>query len=496
MKNYTKHAIKGTVVVFVISLLAAILGYVVRVVLARNLSLEDFGLFYAVFAFLALLGIFKSLGFDKALIKFIPEFYHQKNNNLIKSSIIYVTAIQFITNSIIIIAVYLLSSYLSINFFHTNKADIVLKLMAIAFFIDSFVNTLKFSFQGFQKMTLFAGIDVVRMLLIIIIIFIGLKLNYGLLSPVVAYVFTPAILLLVFGWLLLYKIFPDFNQAKFIINKNLMKKISKYSIFVMVSGTAAIILGYTDTIVLTYFAGVHQVGLYNAALPTAKILIYLPTAIGSILLPLASELWIKRKYEILKAGMQSLYKYAFIVTIPLAFAILSFANLILLVLFGKNYVLAAFSMQILSIGMVFMTMHIINVNFFLGIGKPEIQSKILYTAAIFNLIIDLILIPKLGIIGAALTTTLSFFIMMVLGLINVRRFIVIKFPAWVWAKTLLAGVGFTFAVYLLKKLIFFNVWLETAIVLAISGLIYIALLFLLKIVNAGEIKDLYNRVLK
>lgn len=496
MTNYTKHAVKGAITVFVVSLLAGFFGYVARLVLARNLSVEDFGLFYAVFAFLALLGVFKSLGFEKSLIKFIPEFSHNKKYDFVKSSIIYVTIIQFITNSIIIIAVYLLSSYLSINFFHTPKADIALKLMAIAFFIDSFVNTLKFSFQGFQKMTLFSGIDALRMLIILIIIAIGLKLNYGIFSPIAAYIITPVILLIVFGWILLNNIFPQFKSSKFVIDNALIKKISKYSIFVMVSGTAAIILGYTDTTVLTYFSGVTAVAMYNVALPTAKILIYLPTAIGSILLPLASELWVKKKEKLLVAGMDLLYKYSFVIVLPLVFVILSFSELLILVFFGKNYLLASIPMRILSIGMIFYTMHLINVNFFLGIGHPEIQSKILYTAAAFNLITDLILIPLFGTIGAAITTTLSLLIMMVMGLVYIRGYMTIRFPIGLWARILLAGIGFTILIYVLKKLISLNVWMETAIVLAVAGLFYLSLLFLLKVMDINEIKDLYKRIFR
>lgn len=494
MTNYTKHAIKGTAIVFVVSILAGFLGYVVRLVLARNLSVEDFGLFYAIFAFLALLGVFKSLGFERSLIKFIPEFQHKNKNDFIKSSMIYVTVIQFITNSIIIVAVYLLSNYLSINFFHTPKANIILKLMTIAFFIDSFVNTLKFSFQGFQKMTLFAGIDTLRMIIILVIIFIGFKLNYGVFSPIAAYMIAPIILLIVFGWILLNKVFPNFIISRFIIDRNLLKKISKYSIFVMVSGTAAIILGYTDTMVLTYFSGVTAVAMYNVALPTAKILIYLPTAIGSILLPLTSELWARKKEKLLIEGMDLLYKYTFIIVLPLVFIMLSFSELLILVFFGKNYILASMPMRILSIGMIFYTMHLINVNFFLGIGHPEIQSKILYIAAAFNLVTDLVLIPLFGTIGAAITTSLSLFIMMTMGLVYVKRFIMIKFHFNMWMRVLLAGIIFIFIIVVLKKIIYLNLWVETSIVLALAGMVYTILLFLLKIVYLKEVKDLYNRI--
>ena len=85
--NYTKIAFKGALIVLVTSLFAAFLGYLVRVLLARNLSVEQFGLFYAVFSFLGLIGIFKSLGFDKAITKFIPEFQHKRKHDFIKSSI-------------------------------------------------------------------------------------------------------------------------------------------------------------------------------------------------------------------------------------------------------------------------------------------------------------------------------------------------------------------------------------------------------------------------
>src|SRR3989338_7556502 len=114
MVNYTKFAIKGATIVFIISILAAFLGYFVRVVLARILTVEDFGLFYAIFSFLGLLGVFKSIGQDQAIVKFIPEFLHKKRNDLVKSSILYTTATILITNIVVITTIYLLSGYLSV----------------------------------------------------------------------------------------------------------------------------------------------------------------------------------------------------------------------------------------------------------------------------------------------------------------------------------------------------------------------------------------------
>jgi len=351
--NYTKLAVKGATIVFVISILAALLGYVVRVILARNLTLGEFGLFYSIFAFLGMFGVFKSLGFDRALIKFIPEFMYKKNYDFIKSSFIYVSIIQLITNTIVIIGVYLFSGYLSANYFQDPKADIILKLMAIAFFLDSFVLVIKFSLQGFKKMMYFSMIDFIRMLLITLIILIGIKLNYGLLGPTIAYVIAPLILILVFGWILFKKTFPQFLKSRFVFKERLLRKISRYSIFAMAAGAGMVILGYTDIILLTYFSGLASVALYSVALPTAKVLMYFPRSIAGILLPVISELWVKREKTMIKEGVESLYKYSLIVIIPLVLIMLSFADLLLNILYGKEYILASNTLKILSIGMIF-----------------------------------------------------------------------------------------------------------------------------------------------
>src|SRR3989344_6286677 len=233
MTTYTKSAVKGVSTVFIISLIAAFVGYLVRLVLAKNLSVSDFGLFYAIFSFLSLVGLFKSLGLDKSLAKFIPEFEHEKSDDRIKSAILYVAGVQVVTNAIIISAVYLSSSYLSTHFFHNPQAEPILRLLAVAFFIDSFVNVLKFAFQGFRKMGLFANIDLVRMVLILIVVLFGFRSGYDILSPVMAYMVVPIILILIFGHILLKKVFPGFRTARFILERSNVKRIFRYSTYIM-----------------------------------------------------------------------------------------------------------------------------------------------------------------------------------------------------------------------------------------------------------------------
>ena len=483
MGNYTKLAVKGVAVVFIVTLVASLLGYVARIILARSLSIEEFGLFYAVLSFLALVGTFQTLGFDKATSRFIPEFLHKKNYSSIKSSMFYVFIIQFFINSIVIVIIYLLSDFLAVNFFHTEKAGIILKLMAIAFFVDGFVLTLKSTFQGFRSMIYFSGIDAVRMLLIVMIIFTGVWLNYGILSPVYAYIITPIILMMIFGAILVKRVFPQFFKTEFLVDKKLIKNISRYSIFILASSVGGVALYYSDVVLLTYLTDLRSVALYSVALPTAKVLMQFPRAIGGILVPLTVELWVKNRKELLSAGIEALYKYNVILIIPIVFAIFSFTDIVINLLYGQQYNEAGAALKILIIGMIFAVLYGININFFAGTRKPEITSKIVYTAAVFNLITNIMLIPLFGIIGAAITSTLSYFLMMVMGFFYIRKMIKVSFPVKIWVKTFIAGVLFTIVIWLLKKLLVLNAWLEAIIVLLSSGIIYIMLLYLMKVVS-------------
>ena len=494
--NYTKLAVRGAAIVFATSIVAAFLGYLVRLVMVRNLSLEDVGLFYSIFSFLSVLNVFKALGVDTALVKFIPEFLSKKKNDYAKSSIVYATVIQLINNTIILGSVYFFSSYLSVHYFHSEKAVILLRLMLVAFYIDSLTLILKYSFQGFKDMINFSVIDLVRMMLIIAVLLIGFKLNAGILSPAIAYILVPIILLMIFGNILFRKTFPQFSKSNLVKDAKFFREMVRYGIHVMAVSVGNVILGNIDIMVLTYFSGLASVGLYSVALPTVKLLLYLPRAIGGIMLPLSAELWAENKKHILKAGIEKLYKYSIIAIVPLVFAIFSFSDFILNMLFGSAYAAAGMALKILVIGMIFAAIYGININFFAAIGKPEINSKIIYSAAVFNLIGNLIMVPLIGIKGAAISTSVSYLIMMVIGLFYIKKYIKIKLPFRNWAMSILSGMAFIFVIFTLKKLMMFNVWVEAALSLTAASLAYIALLLLIKVISIEELKSVYERIFR
>ena len=107
------------------------------------------------------------------------------------------------------------------------------------------------------------------------------------------------------------------------------------------------------------------------------------------------------------------YKYGLFFVIPTCLGISVFAKEILGLIFFINleYMRGAGALSILVIGMGFYSIYAISATIIQGIGKPKIPMYILIIGTVITFILGWFLIPIWGIEGAALTTSISSFIM-------------------------------------------------------------------------------------
>ncbi len=506
MADYMKKAIKGSVIIFSFFITTQIISYLVRFLFARNLTTTEFGLFYACFGFISFFTIFKEFGLNESLTKYIPEFLVKKGEADIKNSIAYALIIQLAVTLLISLVIFSLSGYLSDVYFHNKLASVIIKILLIGFLFDSITVVIKNSFLGFQRHALYSSIIFFKMILILVVSLFLFKYELGVFSPIVAYAISPFLVAVIFVPIFIRKVFPQFLKIRSSYNPELLKKISSYGFVVMIGMAGSTLLGYTDTLILTYFS-ITSVALYNVVLPIANIISYLAIAISNTLFPLVSELWAKKHVPLLKKGVELLYRTVFLVVLPIALALFAFPDVTIrllfgqkfldqqIVLFGKNFIASTLTLQILIIGVLFTVMFIINNNILNGIGRPKLTTKTVYIAASLNLVINLILIPSLGIVGAAIATTISSILMAILTVHFLKKILNVYLPINHWIKTFFAGVIFILVVYLLKGLLLIkNALTEAVFVVLVAVFIYVTLLFLLRLLSLSEIKELVRRL--
>jgi len=486
--SYTKQFVRSSAILFVFGLLTAFIGYLIRIVMTRKLTVEDYGLFWSVFSFITFFAFIRDFGFGNALTKFIAEFKARNELSKIKALLKFVFLTKFSIILIISSIFILLADKLASNYFRNELAYLIIIVLTIKFSIEFLDDLLSSCFSGLQK---FHPLSIKNLLLNLIIL-IALFFSTGLLAISISYLIASLVVLIIF----IPVFFKTFNvfKIKSIKYPGLYKETIKFAIPSILLGFSSMILGQIDTIMLTAFRTLEEVGIYNVVLPSSIILAYLGGVFAGVFMPLSSELWAKNEKEKLANGLNKLLKYSLILILPISLLMFSFPDIWLRIFFGIKYETGADALRILSIGSIFVSLGYIILHTFSGIGKPIIATYILVSAAIFNAITNYFFIPIYGMNGAAITTLASQLIILFASVYLIKKNLSFQVPLKDWFKTIVAGGIFLLLIFILKNLLSLNIWIEILISVSLSLFIYILLLFLSKVLIKEDVLNIVREV--
>jgi len=493
MTNYTKKAVRGATAIFMMGILSSFLAYLIRITVARNLSPAGYGLFYAVLTLILFCLIFKDVGLTKALIKFIAEYAHQKNYSKIKTLILSSFLFQLLFSSLLFFIFYFLSDFLAVNYFKSDTASIVLKILALYLFSSLVFTNVRAILRGFQELNWFALTNPVRDFLTLSLILLFFYLGLDIFSPVFGYIAGLIIGFLIFliplskyAFILKYKIKDFWNTTK---------QLFMFGVPVIFTEMGDKVIAYIDILILTYFVSLTSVGIYNVILPTAIMFLFIGRSVAAVLLPMISELWSKKDKIRISEGLRLIYKYSFILTIPPLFAVFVFSDVFIRLFFGGEYVAGLLAFKILLVGALCYIIAQINNASLAGIGRPKETTKVIFTVAAVNLGLNLLLIPYFQLEGAATATAVSYIVALIISTSKLHKFVKTKPPWKNWLKIAFAGIVFVLVIYFIKALLVMNMWLELVISLSSAGIIYLLLLFILNLVDTKELKMLIKRII-
>jgi O-antigen/teichoic acid export membrane protein len=423
------------------------------------------------------------MGFGLAIARKIPELKIKKKYSSIKSLVSFFMGVQFLIGLLIFSFLFFLSDYIAINFFHDSSASLLIKVMSIEYIIGFPI--LKFILQGLGKVKMYSLIEPARITIIFSFLFFIGALNALFVG--VGYLLAGIILNI---FLFTYFLFL-FKETKLKNpEKEHVEETVRFGIILFAGTLAGIIISCIDVLAITYFKGIEDVGLYQAAFPTAQFLWIFSSAISIVILPVISELWVLRKKKILDNTVSIVIKFLFIFLFPVAAILISFPDLTLSMLFGEAYIPAAGALQILAVGAIFYSVYsLLNITL-IGIGKPSISTKIFVAMTFIALLLNLLLVPLFGIIGAAIATVISYVAGFCIAFLLLKRDIKIKVKFFDIVKIFGSGFVSIFLILLIKPGLILEPILEIIISLFIVYVSYTALLFLTKVIKKDDIKIL------
>jgi O-antigen/teichoic acid export membrane protein len=183
-----------------------------------------------------------------------------------------------------------------------------------------------------------------------------------------------------------------------------LKKILTESIPLMLTGSVFFILGWTDNIMIGIFRTEAEVGIYDIAFKISSLAAIVLLSINAIQAPVFAELYAKGEMQKLQRHIFKSTRILFYTSFPVTLACI-FIPEYLLGIFGDEFKTATLTLSVLAIGN-FINSITGSIGILLQMTRRQKRyNQIILVAASITIILNIILIPRYGILGAAIASS-------------------------------------------------------------------------------------------
>jgi O-antigen/teichoic acid export membrane protein len=159
---------------------------------------------------------------------------------------------------------------------------------------------------------------------------------------------------------------------------------------------------------LGYFKSAEVVGVYSAVYPLVGFLSMIIGSMGFVYIPVISKLWGENSTELIGSIYQITTKWCFLLTFPIFALMFVYPESLLTRIYGAEYASGATVLRILALGFITNSYFGFNYHTIMASGDSDFLMKCSLTSAGMNVLLNFILVPKYGMVGAAIASSVSF----------------------------------------------------------------------------------------
>ena len=383
----------------------SVFRYLFSIFMARWLGPQMLGLYSLANAVTRIGEIFAMMGLDNGVLRFVSR---EDRNSSNAEKIIYSSIKMGLVSSLILGATLFFSAEWIVLKFLSEDPFLIKIIKFYAFTLPFTVITLIASFatQGFKILKYKIFVNQIINPAVLLVSMIASYLIFGAKLAILIPTFLSAFIGMIFILSFLKKFIT--LDIKKIISTPFNTKILKFSIPLMFVSAIGIIMHWIDILMLGIFSDANAVGMYHPIERTAGLIRMILFAFAGIFAPLFSQYFYEDNSKKMKEIYQLSTKWIFVASLPLFIFLMLFSNPMLM-LFGSEFD-NGLALKILTAG--------IMVQAFFGLGSSSLTMSgfsnlnllnVLVALAV-NIIMNIILIPDYGIVGAALATTIALLI--------------------------------------------------------------------------------------
>ena len=415
-KSLSDQLALGSGGAFAVKMVALASAFFLQVLLARILGLEGFGIYIYALTWMNFGALLGRLGMDTASVKLVSAYKATQALRKLSGFLLFSRrfALSFGLGAGI-------TSLALFNLIDSPVRESLIHPIWIACLVLTPLNALIFTMnaqlRGFKCIARSqAANDVVRPLFVILImafIYYTVQTQVSAVVALFTHVFSALLVLIIMHRLLKkYRVdIPDHSHACFEYRHWILTAIPFFFI-----ALANLVMAQADILILGLLSGPTEAGLYAPARRIGNLITIVLTSVNTIAAPLFSELYAQGKIDDLQHTVRMAAKWIFAFSVPICIGVIVFAAPLLL-LFGPDFRHGYQALQIIA-GAQLVNALAGSVGFLMIMsGQQNKASLLMVLCALLNIVLNFLLIPTHGIMGAAwanfITTVLWNFIMLV-----------------------------------------------------------------------------------
>jgi len=463
---------RGTIYLMAANVALLLAGYIIHFGLGRILGPEEYGLFGVILSLMTTINIVLASGFPQGASKYIAEDDSQTG-----SIVRYANRAQLVF-SVMLFALYFGLAGVIANLLNDSTLTPYIRYSALVIPAYAFYSIYGAGYLngmrqfGNQAIALTAS-SIVKVGVVLVLVLLG----FGVKGAIGGY-FVAAVV----GFLLSWKLWkPVKNSGANFAWRKMVSFGIPVTLFAM---TVFLLMNIDLFVVKAISGGKDEVGYYTSAATISKSTYFIFAGLAMTLFPSISKSTSINDMELTGSYIRQSMRYMLMLLIPGILLISATSGDLLTLFYSSVYIEAARPLSILVFGLGFITIFFVLANVIMGSGRPRITLGIASLLMVIDILLNIFLISRYELIGAACATTITGFI----GMSAAMVYVLWRFKALVSAKSAIKICLASVLIYAIVLMIPTSpVWLPVIYICMFA--LYAGILLLLK--ELGR-EDLYT----
>ncbi|MEZ4801580.1 MAG: flippase [Gelidibacter sp.] len=397
--------LKGSSISLFLKVSGMLLNYAAMLFITNHYGAEEWGIYSLCFTVLSIAILLPKFGFDNSLVRIITELNTFKNKAEIKNVIYKSLLVSSIISLFVAIMLNQFSDIIVFDILNQESIQPYIKLISYTILPTVILVIVSATFQALKKTVLFMLFQAtLTNLLFLLLLLIDYFLDSG--TTVFKLYFYAVCIVMVIGIILSISVFKGTHTNVELQKTYTIKSISKISLPMLLSSSFALLMGWSDIIMLSYFKTTKDIGIYNSSLKLAALAGITLIAINAIATPKFVEFYAKRDFDGLKDIVKKSTKMIFYATTPILIVLVLFSKKIL-GLFGEEFEAGYMALIVLCIAS-FINAISGSVGYIMQMtDQQKTYQYVIMISFFINLVLNLFLIPNYSFNGAAIASSVA-----------------------------------------------------------------------------------------